>query len=999
MRIAIFLMSVVWAHTAFGQYQSYTIRNYKAIDGLPQSQVNIMLEDRNGYLWIGTEGGGLARFDGREFKVYTTLDGLLSNIVVFLKLDQDQNLWVVHPRGITKFDGISFKKFQQPGGPSNARKLRRAFSLRDTLFFISAPGHLTKIHNDSVYYWSRPYGKRVLVNYSHVAPDKRVVLYLSDSTFVVRSEDGDFTMSHEKRFNRLFGLVFNYKDEVWIRTDSGYFAMDFERRDFKRVTALTEDPIITYDSLHDVLWTRNGNSVLKQSVGRNGKVQVDTVLRDINVKQVLVDSEGNTWFATGGSGLYKYFIQDFDRCSSENMRGVMAIHRDTKGATWIGLASKGLYRIKKGRVSSYLSKTEPYRNTVVTLAESPEGQMWIGTLWGLGKYNEAKDGFDWFTRDDGLSNAAIMGLEFDEDGKLWIATHSGGVNYYDGKEFRSITINDGLSSNTVNSIHYSKYHKKIFIGNEFGVSVIDGTHVDPLSIGGLENTTVFSINSYRDSLLLIGSGGAGVAVYNPKTRYKKMLTTHHGIASDFIYFVAADEKDYIWIGTEKGITRVKLTDDLLIEENLHYGYENGLTGVETNQNAFFLSGDEKFFGLIDGLYQFNDLPAMEQTKFDLHLTDIQIHYGQYEAREYADSLTGFFRIPVNPRIPSDQNHITFQFNRVDKRFPKSIKYKFFLENFDKTWSLPSSENQVTYGNLPPGDYVFRVISTNSKGSWSDQQLVYPFTIRTPFYQTASFIIGLVVLLAGAITLALYLRVKQRVNKVVTLERIRAREQETLRKEIARDFHDEMGNQLTRIINYISLLKLNGSANGNGNGNGQPGSGGGYAHHHDLYEKVENSAKYLYAGTRDFIWSIDPVNDELSKLFIHIRDFGEKLFEEKGIQFRANNDVKENTKLPYGFSREANLIFKEAMTNAFKYSNACNVTLSLHKTLDSYEMVFEDDGIGFSTGDVQKSNGLKNIRERADRINSILRIHSVRSEGTKIVLNFKLNRTLKYGLTI
>jgi signal transduction histidine kinase len=225
-----------------------------------------------------------------------------------------------------------------------------------------------------------------------------------------------------------------------------------------------------------------------------------------------------------------------------------------------------------------------------------------------------------------------------------------------------------------------------------------------------------------------------------------------------------------------------------------------------------------------------------------------------------------------------------------------------------------------------------------------------------------------------------------------LERIRAKEQETLRKEIARDFHDEMGNQLTRIINYVSLLKL--SSTGNGNGHSSNGDNG-----HDLYTKVEDSAKYLYTGTRDFIWSIDPGNDELSKLFLHIRDFGEKLFEEKNINFRAFNEVKDKAKLPYGFSREANLIFKEAMTNAFKYSSASNVTLSLCRNDDGYDMVFEDDGVGFLTGEIQKSNGLKNIRERADRIHAVLRIQSVKNQGTKIVLNFKLNKTLKYGLAL
>ena len=154
--------------------------------------------------------------------------------------------------------------------------------------------------------------------------------------------------------------------------------------------------------------------------------------------------------------------------------------------------------------------------------------------------------------------------------------------------------------------------------------------------------------------------------------------------------------------------------------------------------------------------------------------------------------------------------------------------------------------------------------------------------------------------------------------------------------------------------------------------------------------MEDSAKYLYTGTRDFIWAIDPVNDELSKLFIHIRDFGEKLFEEKGINFRAFNEVREKIKLPYGFSREANLIFKEAMTNAFKSSQAKNVTLILKRDDNNgFEMSFEDDGIGFYTGDIEKSNGLQNIRERANRINALLRINSVKDQGTKIVLNSHL----------
>src|SRR5690606_24234208 len=199
-----------------------------------------------------------------------------------------------------------------------------------------------------------------------------------------------------------------------------------------------------------------------------------------------------------------------------------------------------------------------------------------------------------------------------------------------------------------------------------------------------------------------------------------------------------------------------------------------------------------------------------------------------------------------------------------------------------------------------------------------------------------------------------------------------------------------------IINYISLLRLKSEAVEVSN------EGDAVHHNHDSYNKVEDSAKYLYTGTREFIWSIDPVNDELSTLFIHICDYGEKLFEEKDIKFRAYNEVKEKVKLPYGFSREANLIFKEAMTNAFKYSYAQNVSFTLKKAGEQeFDFGLEDDGIGFSTGLMDEtSNGLKNIRERADKIRAVLRISTKPGEGTRITLSFTPQHKIKrYGLTL
>ena len=981
--------------TVFAQHQNFALRNYTAVHGLPQSQVNSMVEDENGYLWMGTYGGGLARFDGQDFKVYTTLDGLLSNIINQVTMDSRQNLWIVHPRGITRYDGVEFKKFQAPGELSELKMIKRAYVFQDTVFITSAPGLLGKIYKDSVYYWNKEYAKGKLIHRVHQVKNGQLCFFLNDGTIVLKSATGDQVVETLPETSQAYS-VYNHGEDMrmWIRSaiDHSFqtYSLNITTKKVEPIESDVNQPVLFFDETTKTYWIRDDEVLLAVNEDQSSR---EVILKDVMTNQVLPDSEGNVWIATNGNGLYKYSHQDFTKCSSENMRWVMSIFKDRNQATWIGTMGRGLWKIKDGKINSYVDDEESYRNTVNCIGEAPDGTVWVGSAAGLGKYNKVKNEFSWFTPKEGLSDYTVFNLCFDERGNIWVGTR-GGLNYFDGTKFTQYKVEQGFPTNVINSLYYSRKFKTLFVGNEFGVNTVIDGKIDRLPINGFENTSVLSIHPYQDSLLLLGSGGSGFAVYNPVTATSHYITTREGLISDFIYFIAVDEHNTIWVGTEKGISRILLNRKFEIIENRHFDNENGLEGVETNQNAFYLSENNKYFGLIDGLYEFNEKKENEHSSFGIHLTNVELFYGQFAARDYAKNQTGFFKLPQSPIFPSDRNHITFSFNRVDKIYPKSVRFKYKLKNYDNGWSIPSANKQVTYSNLPPGDYEFLAMATNEKGSWSEVELRYPFTIKAPFYQTATFAIIALLTVLGIIIFIAYLRVRQRVEKAMMLERIRIQEQESLRKEIARDFHDEMGNQLTRIINYVSLLKLNGSVNGNGNG---------HAHSttnlDDLYTKVENSAKYLYTGTRDFIWSIDPGNDELSKLFIHIRDFGEKLFEEKEIQFRANNGIKEKIRLPYGFSREVNLIFKEAMTNTFKYSEAKNATLSLQRVGAGFELYFEDDGIGFNASDIEKLNGLKNIRERADKIQAVLRIRSKEGEGTRISLGFQFTKTPNYGITV
>lgn len=951
--------------------QHHALRQYTAVDGLPQSQVNTIVEDRLGYLWIGTAGGGLACFDGREFKVYTTFDGLLSNVVTSLFIDSRDVIWIVHPQGITRYDGLAFRQLQPPPSREGMKRIRRLVEYQDTLYIVSNPGLLGKIYRDSVYRWADRVVPNKTIFFTHVSSRHVPCFYLNDSSFLVPGPGGYRRISHANVFNTAYNM-YNHGSEVWLETDKGTFALDLRAGTFYPRRKMMQRYVIGYDSATSTYWTRDERTLFRERVTEEG-IQTDTLLQGVPITQVLLDKEGNAWFGSAGNGLYRYYPKDFTKIYG-GLRKVMAVTQDGSGNLWMG--GEGLVKQQPGR------KVKPYPlpngddDGVRAILETPTRDLWVGSYSGLGRYSPTQDKFTWFTREHGLSSAYVTALEYDGI-NLWIATTGGGLNRYDGKKF-SVFATPGVKN--IASLRYMPALKSLFVGTDFGLFVArEDNSFKEIPVSQFEHTTIFSMAAYRDTLLLAASGGAGVAIIDPQRSTQTFIGPREGLPSGFVFFVGVDHHQHLWIGTEKGITRIRLNEKLEITETRDYGFINGLTGIETNPNAYFLSSNKKYFGLIDGVYEFMGEDTTGMTSYPVHLTSVEIFFGETPIAPYGRTGTDFFRIPTALTLPFDKNHVTFTFNRVDKRYPNSVRYRYFLDAFDKTWSQPSASGRVTYSNLPTGEYTFRVMATNQDGSWEAPAIVYRFSVEAPFYRTPAFFAVMAGLVVGSLILYILVRMRKNVSRAIELEHIRQREQEALRKEIARDFHDEMGNQLTRIINYVSLMRLNGE------GQGQ-----------ELYRKVEESAKYLYNGTRDFIWAIDPVNDDLAKLFLHIRDFGQKLFEEKDIHFRAFNETSEKVKLPYGFSREANLIFKEAMTNAFKHAGASNVSFWLRPVSGGYEMVLEDDGVGLSADRAESSNGIKNIRARAEKIKATLVLERrLEGTGTRVQLVFTINKKNTY----
>ncbi|MCB0279558.1 MAG: ATP-binding protein, partial [Calditrichaeota bacterium] len=215
------------------------------------------------------------------------------------------------------------------------------------------------------------------------------------------------------------------------------------------------------------------------------------------------------------------------------------------------------------------------------------------------------------------------------------------------------------------------------------------------------------------------------------------------------------------------------------------------------------------------------------------------------------------------------------------------------------------------------------------------------------------------------------QIRKKIERVREIEEIRATENERIRRKTADDFHDEMGNKLTRIRVLCDLILRKLSNNSS-------------EEVVNLLQSISENSQHLYNGTRDFIWSIDPNNDSFYELAIRMKDFADEFFDNTGIDFhvRGISRILDNVQLSLDKRRQILLIFKEAMTNILKHSRAKTVTLEFRQRRGHFAVSLSDDGIGFDTA-ITEGQGLRSIRSRANKIDGILSITSDQ-HGTKIV---------------
>ena len=224
---------------------------------------------------------------------------------------------------------------------------------------------------------------------------------------------------------------------------------------------------------------------------------------------------------------------------------------------------------------------------------------------------------------------------------------------------------------------------------------------------------------------------------------------------------------------------------------------------------------------------------------------------------------------------------------------------------------------------------------------------------------------------------MYIVNSRKQRRLRLLAKLRSEEQAKIRLRTAEDFHDEIGNKLTRINVLTNVLKNKIELNPETT---------------RILNQIEDNTAQLYGGTRDILWSLKPSNDTLYEILNRIRDFGMELYQDTEVNFSLTGieDKWSSYRLPMDMSRNLLMIFKEALNNGLKYSGAKNVSVVVSmKTKGVLQLVLKDDGRGFERQTVKKGNGINNMHIRAERLKGKLYLDSRPGKGTIMNLTFKI----------
>ncbi len=977
--IGVFVLSLYF----FGKANAQRIPfyNLNIEDGLIQSQPDCIVQDKYGHLWIGTLGG-LSRYDGRSFTNFTIRDGLSSNAIRALATDESGYLWIGSPAGVTRFSGQELRHFtfstSDNPGANNVTVIRVG---TDGTAWCIAGGKVYAIKDGKSAAFNMPDS---FLFTSLMPEDGGLWLATTSGQILWVEKEVKKSLTLPAKNGRIPSISRLYKDRrgrIWVLTTAGLFYIDRDKLVEHKVGGRTLDASLwsmTEDD-RNYYWVGTSSGVLRF---RDSSIQLYNKwngLSNNHFHDLFTDIEGNIWMASDGQGIFRFsgaLFSGLDESMGIPSAQITGVTADKSGKVYLGTYDAGLFEYQNGTIKA-IELPHGLRVSITTLATRKGSEIWIGTRGGgLWRYDSrgmkpvALPGYS-------PVSGSVISLYADDKDRLWVG-YGNSAAIFEGDTFRQLPL-QMLSAKSFMPIG----EDSMLIATSSGIKLYTPTGLYPFITSTAVDDASPQCFTIRDRELWIGTSDNGIITYDMDTREVTTYDQTNGLKSDFIYNIITDDEGDVWAGTGFGIHRISFKDSQPVI--YFYGKEQGVTGMESNHNAVHKMPDGSiWFGTTNGALHYNPVSKLTYARpVSIVMQSVKVFGEQINNQNFYDSTDEWYPVPYGLRLPYRQNNISFNFHAISLSGHGKLRYRYIMNGLDAPWSNWSPVSSVTYSALPPGKYDF-VVQCKAGSDDIIRELHYSFEIIAPFHKTNLFTL---LVLGGFMLLGItvqYIVNKRKQNRQKLLAKLRNEEQEKVRERTAEDFHDEVGNKLTRINVLANILKARLE---------QPPQ--------DvirIIDQIQDNTGQLYSGTRDILWSLQPSNDNLYEILSRIRNVGVELFQDTEIEFTTSglDERSRQYRLPLDVSRNLIMIFKEALNNCLKYAEATVVHLEFLLIEDDVlQLKLVDNGKGFEEQNVRKGHGITNMNVRATRIRGRLLIDARPGIGTTISLTFRLPVEKKY----
>jgi ligand-binding sensor domain-containing protein/signal transduction histidine kinase len=950
------------------QAQKYTFAHYDIEDGLVQSQVNSISEDASHRLGMGTLGGA-CRFDGKDFTSFSKENGLLNNFIYTVLCDHKNRIWLGTHMGLACLDGKNLTNYAIP------LNIKRTWVTSITedgtgTIWIIMQNRLFKVIGTTLQ--DMPVAGAGEYGITNICINTAGILYASvyqQGIFCLKGDKWINTTPLSDQYKNLVikKVLFDKVDhtKAYVIANNKLFittGQTLTPYPSAELNKIKSSLLSIQQDLHGDLWIGSSNGVYYIKNKQLVHFDAHNGFTDIAIPDIYNDRDGNLWLATWGGGIYKYegdAYVVFDQSQGiSNFQTIMGVVRDKQHRIWLATDGGGVVQYNgKDFNSIALPTTNPYAKKVQCIYTDKAGNVWIGTsLGGLWKY----DGKN-YTMVPGSDLRIADALNEDENGTIWMAAPLG-CFYYNNNTLQRI---DGLNGFTTSVVAIGK--DSVLVGTQNGVKLVVNKKLVPdFNLKALQSSNIFCMLNYHNKIMF-GTGDWGLFIWDKKTGSIKNYNMTNGFNSNSIYNLIADKNGVVWAGTGRGANRI-----LPLANG---GFTITGTGnskdiiAEANENSILYADGKVWMGTTKGLVVYNtDSTTTSAAKPFITIQSVNL-LTEKSIKQITDTS--------ETDIAYDQNHLAITFLGVYLKNPNDVLYQYKLIGHDDRFCLPVKNNIVDYPSLPPGKYVFQVKALTAAGLQSGNTAQFSFQIVPPYYQNWIFrVLLLISFVLLGISLQTYMH-KRKLRAVRLIEQMKRDEKQKIRQQTAEDFHDDLGNKLTRItvLSDILTAKLE-------NGKDEQ---------KNLIGQIKQNAEALYNGTKDILWALDPKSDNLYEILNHIRLFGIEFFHDTtiGFNFTEIEPQLNRVKLPLEYCRNMTMIFKELLNNILKHSAASEVNLTVSAIINQQmTIVLTDNGKGFNTTNTT-GHGINNIKNRAARLGSAITIQSIQDEGTTVTLILKL----------